>query len=142
MIGGKGSITASSSSSIEKHKKVDSSSEDESDGKNFKKGKFSAAESQIVKTAMEKYCADMEIDITSLSPYHRATEESSNRFARKAHKNLWKSLMGKLPNRSRMAIYQHGMRLILNLNVKTGPFSEEEKQRLMQLVSPCYNRLA
>jgi hypothetical protein len=98
----------------------------------LKKGKFSVIESKIVQDAIRQYCAEQGLELSTLSPYYRPEGKKRDK---NLHRSLWDGLMLKLTNRSRMAIYQHGMRWILNHDVITGPFSEEEKSKLLQLVS-------
>ena len=101
----------------------------------IKKGKFSISESALVRKIMEDYVEERGLEFQELSPFFQDRNEQTAGTAKKNNVELWGRLAEQLPHRSRTALYQHAMRIILNEDVVRGPFTEEEKQQLENLVS-------
>jgi len=87
-------------------------------------GKFSATESQTVKTAIEHYC-----NSHGVTP-SRLCSDSDNRTDHL--RGAWMEIAQQLPHRTVQSIYRHGLRLMHPF--KRGAWSEEETNELLLLV--------
>lgn len=88
-------------------------------------GKFSAAESQTVKTAIEDYC-----NSHGVTP-SRLCSDSDNRTDHL--RGAWMDIAQKLPHRTVQSVYRHGLRLMHPF--KRGAWSEDETNELLLLVT-------
>jgi hypothetical protein len=104
------------------------------DDKDSKKGKFSYTETNLLRIELERYVAERGLSITDLSSFF--ADNIVEFKSRRAHTELWRQLKEVFPNRSQIAIYQRAQRIILSSSteIKTGPFTEEEKKQIIQLV--------
>jgi len=90
-----------------------------------KTGKYSAAESQAVRKAIEDYCTNQNVSSS------RLCSESDNRTDHL--RGAWMEISKALPNRTVQSIYRHGLRLMHPF--KRGAWSEEETNELLTLVT-------
>jgi len=88
-------------------------------------GKYSPAESQAVKTAIEQYCSTH-----SVTPA-RLCSESDNRTDHL--RGAWMDIAKNLPHRTVQSVYRHGLRLMHPF--KRGIWSEQESKDLLRLVT-------
>ena len=88
-------------------------------------GKFSQAESQTVKGAVEEYCT-----IHGVTPA-RLCSESDNRTDHL--RGAWMEIAKKLPHRTVQSVYRHGLRLMHPF--KRGNWSDDETNELLLLVT-------
>lgn len=87
------------------------------------KGKFSREESDLVRKAVEDYCASKQITAARLC----------SEFDHKAElKGAWMEIAKRLPHRSVQSVYRHGIRKLHPF--KRGTWSEEEVILLQDLV--------
>jgi Myb-like DNA-binding domain len=87
-------------------------------------GKFSKEESELVKTAIEEYCAAKQISVSRLCSEcdHKAEL-----------KGAWMEVAKRLPHRSVQSVYRHGIRQCHRF--KRGAWSEAECGSLQDLVT-------
>jgi hypothetical protein len=88
-------------------------------------GKFSVAESQTVKAAIEDFC-----NSHGVTP-SRLCSDSDNRTDHL--RGAWMEIAQQLPSRTVQSIYRHGLRLMHPF--KRGAWSEEETKELLLLVT-------
>lgn len=86
-------------------------------------GKFSKEESEIVRKAVEDYCAVKQISVARLCSEcdHKAELKGS-----------WMEIAKRLPHRSVQSVYRHGLRQLHPF--KRGAWTEEECESLVDLV--------
>lgn len=87
-------------------------------------GRFTSSESQIVKRAIESYCAAQNI-----TP-GRLCSEADNRSD--SLRGAWQDISKELPHRTVQSVYRHGLRLMHPF--QRGPWTEAETAELQRLV--------
>lgn len=89
-----------------------------------KSGKFTPEESQLVRKAVEEFCAAKQIEVTRLCSEcdHKAEL-----------KGAWMEIAKALPHRSVQSVYRHGLRQLHPF--KRGAWSDEECDYLVDLVT-------
>lgn len=87
-------------------------------------GRFTMSESQIVKRAIESYCAAQNI-----TP-GRLCSEADNRSD--SLRGAWQDISKELPHRTVQSVYRHGLRLMHPF--QRGPWTETETAELQRLV--------
>jgi hypothetical protein len=88
-------------------------------------GKFSAEESNTVKTAVERYCSTHGVTTA------RLCSESDNRTDHL--RGAWMDIAKELPHRTVQSVYRHGLRLMHPF--KRGAWDEKETNELLLLVT-------
>ena len=93
------------------------------DGVQPKTGKFSKEESELVRQAVDEFCAAKQISVARLCSEcdHRAEL-----------KGAWMEIAKRLPHRTVQSVYRHGLRQLHPF--KRGAWTDEECETLVQLV--------
>jgi len=101
----------------------------------YKEGKFSKAESDLISRVGQDYANERGLTIEDLVSLLNVEQESS----KKRYLDLWRHLRQLLPNRKHVSIWHHAQRLYSRPILGSGSFTEAEKKHLAQLVE-CHGR--